>query len=71
MPPIQVPLKPIMEPSMNISEQTQRDLETILETLDQRIHELTKGTAERSASAAHEERHLLCGLRKEVAVLTQ
>ena len=63
---------------MIISQQTQRDLKTILETLDQRIHELnaarrlTEGRPSTSSAATdrHErfaERHLLSGLRNEVA----
>lgn len=61
---------------MSLSEQTQRDLETILETLDQRIHEMTKDPAERStpvpgwASAAQHEQHLLSSLRDKVASLS-
>jgi len=63
---------------MIISQQTQRDLENILEILDQRIHELNAARrlneGRRSTSSAatdrHErfaERHLLSGLRNEVA----
>lgn len=47
---------------MNISEQTQRDLETILETLDQRIYELSEGPA----TSAQQETRLLRGLRDNV-----
>ena len=68
-----------MPSETNISQQTQRDLKTILETLDPRIHELNaarrlnEGRSSTSSAAAtdrHErfaERHLLSGLRKEVA----
>ena len=61
-----------MTSETNISQQTQRDLENILETLDQRIHELNEGRRSTSSAAAtdrHErfaERHLLSGLRNEV-----
>ncbi|SEN61601.1 hypothetical protein SAMN04488077_1223 [Roseovarius tolerans] len=53
---------------MTISQQTQSDLATILETLDQRIHELTEDPV---ASPAERERHLLSSLRNEVAILTK
>ena len=59
---------------MIISQQTQRDLENILEILDQRIHELNAARrlneGRRSTSSAatdRHERHLLSGLRNEVA----
>ena len=63
-----------MTSKTNISQQTQRDLENILETLDQRIHELNAARrlneGRRSTSSAatdRHERHLLSGLRNEVA----
>ena len=56
-----------MTSETNISQQTQRDLENILETLDQRIHELNEGRRSTSAATDRHERHLLSGLRNEVA----
>ena len=60
---------------MIISQQTQSGLGNILETLDPRIHELNaarrlnEGRSSTSSAAATDrhERHLLSGLRNEVA----
>ena len=62
-----------MTSETNISQQTQRDLKTILETLDPRIHELNaarrlnEGRRSTSSATDRHERHLLSGLRNEVA----
>jgi len=63
-----------MPSETNISQQTQRDLKTILETLDPRIHELNAArrlnegrSSTSSAATDRHERHLLSGLRNEVA----
>ena len=62
-----------MPSETNISQQTQRDLKTILETLDPRIHELNaarrlnEGRSSTSSAATDRHgRHLLSGLRNEV-----
>ena len=59
---------------MIISQQTQSGLGNILETLDPRIHELNAArrlnegrSSTSSAATDRHERHLLSGLRNEVA----